>query len=284
MISPGQRITVLASSNNKPGAHIRRGSTGYISTNHRSVVIKKLNVVLMATEIIFNRFGFEEKYRCERKTVVALYPLINITEIKDHQAYLDKLTKKALDFIGVIKLHLSIVTKKVDIVVITTRPCSMSNNINEFKPWFLSILCRNEVYDFLTNNTDTPFKKAIKNIPIKGLNDLLIGAILDKKTSLELADNVFNTNKSIGVYDPVIKFLKIKICLENRLIVSNVNFQFVCKDERYSSYSLMWFLKSSRLPLQKGKTGVPEVNTLINNIIYNKNDNMGRWIDALNRL
>ena len=82
MFEPGTKVILVESSLHKTVGP-RKGSIGYVSNSLHTRIIPiiteefaSFNVVASLCEIIFIRFGFEERGRAERKTVISLFPVI----------------------------------------------------------------------------------------------------------------------------------------------------------------------------------------------------------------
>jgi hypothetical protein len=82
MFDPGTKVILVESSLHKTVGP-RKGSIGYISNSPNTRIIpiitegfSSFSVVAALCEIIFIRFGFEERGRMERKTVISVFPVV----------------------------------------------------------------------------------------------------------------------------------------------------------------------------------------------------------------
>ncbi len=95
MFDPGTKIILIESSLHKTVGP-RKGSIGYISncynTRTLQLMTEKFNsisVVASICEVMFIRFGFEERGRIERKTIISVIPILkreNQKKIKEEEA------------------------------------------------------------------------------------------------------------------------------------------------------------------------------------------------------
>lgn len=97
MFDTGTRVVVLASSTKK-GFGPKRGSIGYVSSQQPTSFIHHMNphdslsFLSMPITVAFSRYGFEEKRRCEFRTVINVLPVI-VEELKN-------ISSKIEDIIG----------------------------------------------------------------------------------------------------------------------------------------------------------------------------------------
>jgi hypothetical protein len=78
MFNPGAHIEIVASSKRK-GTGPRRGSLGFVKWASDNVQFED-GYALLTVEVIFYRFGFEERLRSEIKHVVIMLPTKHITD------------------------------------------------------------------------------------------------------------------------------------------------------------------------------------------------------------
>jgi len=76
MFQTGTRVMAVASTTGKKTGP-RRGSLGFFQGGHYAGRIEKPAAATVLTSIVFHRYGFENKYRAERKDVLALMPILS---------------------------------------------------------------------------------------------------------------------------------------------------------------------------------------------------------------
>jgi len=285
MIPIGQRVAVLASSTKKSGAHIRRGSIGYVSRTGRSVTIDSLKAVVTMARIVFVRFGFEKRSRNETKTVFLIYPLIPITVITNAQAYLNNLTKGALNSIEEIKNKLDEYEKDVYVVAAAQAPVNILTNKNEYRGWFLSALQSGKFYDMVTGYGNKNEEVMLKQVEDKtpGVKELLKSALLNKNFAINLSDAIYKEGYYSNIYTSITKIMKAKISLHVMSLCNDVRVILDIPEGNYiHKYNkIAWFLKSNNLSSNNNLT---PSDAVINGIVSRKTDNTSLWIAEFDRL
>lgn len=142
----GQQIQIIVSSQRAAGAKIRTGSTGFISNIYGSMFLEKLDISLMYCNVLFNRYGFEQRHRCENKKVIIIFPCREIfLEGVKIKPQLNKMLKSVIDSTAsIIDNFRNYDLKKKPIFIIATNINTDVYSSKEIhRAWFLSI-CNNK--------------------------------------------------------------------------------------------------------------------------------------------
>lgn len=93
MFSIGSKVVLFRSSHQK-SIGPKKGSIGYVSNNVGTAIHQEYEIISAVCDMYFTRYGFEEKNRSERKTVIALFPYIteqDTTASKEIQSIYDRI-------------------------------------------------------------------------------------------------------------------------------------------------------------------------------------------------
>jgi len=210
MITTGKRITVVNSSTSRKGAHIRRGSTGFIinTSNAYLCIIKNKTALIMPTFVTFNKFGFEKKQRCESKWVGIVLPLFDITgstAMEEINSLLINTTKynDHKKIMGNIKLSTFITIKMA--------PLNVLKDENEFSSWMVSVMHSNSFNMSLMHRCNTEFnKKLIKILSKVGIERPFNLQLLDKEKFLYKINLIFKGNRSHDVFNSIQTLLSLE--------------------------------------------------------------------------
>jgi hypothetical protein len=216
MIPVGHRVIVIASSNKKSGANIRRGSTGFIVGNNLFGSIDKLKCLYLITEVVFTRFGMEQKERCEKKPVIILFPCYPVGQITKYRKHLNRLTKNAVDYMDVFRSKFTEGLrrrKNIDIIIVSSAPVDISENLNEMKGWFYSAVASNifqrAVFSYKKDEHSAYLNRCLNEIPDKA--QLFKTSCSHYSRSKELAEDFFYYRKK---NEPIYKMMTAMLTLE----------------------------------------------------------------------
>lgn len=207
MIPVGSKIEVIASSTKGKGTKVRKGSLGYISTVGKVYCIgtKKSAtgaMFIVPAKIVFTQFGYETKERNEVKFVSLVYPSTDPKEIKNKRAYLNKLTKLALDHAEEVKQIFKtegITVKKIPAIAVHT--LNGTENVTrrkvDYSAWFRSIALSGILHEILYCNPNDPKLKTMNKLIVNDVNLLekLRAGTNSRNDATALVDNLFIKGK-----------------------------------------------------------------------------------------
>lgn len=164
MMPIGSKIQVVSSSTNKSGAKIRKGSLGYIAAIGRLQYIAENLPLVAPARVIFTRYGFERKERCEDKFVGLAIPLADFDFIKNTKAYLDKSVKQMQDANELLKtvfMKEGVKQKRFITVAasIDNSTQDMTQSSNELISWVLSVINSNALSEIFIPIPNSPKNK-----------------------------------------------------------------------------------------------------------------------------
>ena len=284
MFMIGQHIQVIASSQIAAGAKVRVGSTGFISNIIDSILIEKLKVGLVLCDVVFNRYGFEKKSRCESKKVIIVLPykdpILTNSKLK---IYLRKTIISLVDSTATVIKLLRLTNFKIKspiFIVVTHTNIDIYKSKETYRAWFLSIYKnrtmiekRDYVYNDHYNETNVLFENFTKKF------------LAQKKYTdvLNFADICYDKiNNNVVEYIEFINLLKTYIQLINlknmNIAIKITNFSI---PTIFNIISALYFLMSYKLGAFSNKkitinTQHPWTNKLHNYIHY--------WLLEFNKL
>jgi len=252
MIFTGQKITTLVSSNNIPGANVRKGSLGYVSVLGNPKFYYKIESLLVPAKIVFTRFGFEKKRRSETKIVFLLFPITKDAAIKNIRRHLNNRVKKAMSMHSILKRNLlseGVKLNKFDILIVTkTNLESNINTENEFEAWISSIIQSGIFHKLLTLGNKDEIKKAKQEL-VLGLPEVEESLRKCVKYNGEIGKLArFLQTRPVERLE-IIKQFKQYLHLDMRRTVAQsikkFDTNFLSPDNRYALY---WFFYNNNLP------------------------------------
>ena len=157
MLTTGKRVIVLNSSEVRRGAHVRRGSTGFIIETGTAHIhsFRKKSVLIVPTYISFSRFGFEKKIRRESKWVHAVLPLFRISEDDP-----DKLNQLLLT----LTKNKSVPKRNNTFITLKLSPTDIVENEREFSNWFISAISSHNFEVTLMQRRNTKLNSELRSI------------------------------------------------------------------------------------------------------------------------
>lgn len=199
MIETGTKVIVLSSSCKKKTSP-RRGSVGFVSKVRRYgpeiSYIDGEDAFINLTKVIFTRYGFEHKERCESKFFLNVFPSY-LSERKINEALLERHTKiMELNKAPTINRKLSeaygkaSVTATVGVLVpITTNNNVMELSDNEFTAWLTSFLYEHTFNVLIENaySTNDKISKVVDHNVVSTLMHLSHSSSLRKELFPKIA-------------------------------------------------------------------------------------------------
>lgn len=137
MFEPGQRVVVIASSLKKNQIGPRKGSIGYMcgfaETNNFSTGITGETVFTSLQNVVFTKYGFEKKSRCEAKSIITILP--TFTTEKRYEDLVKNINQKNI----ILRLQ-EFIYKHESFPVCLVAPYRIANleDDNEFNCWLES--------------------------------------------------------------------------------------------------------------------------------------------------
>ena len=174
MFDLGKKIIVIESSHRKV-TNPRKGTTGYVSSCYGIRSFFNHNLCAMLCEIYFVKYGFEKQQRLEKRTVIAVVPIINrkrsdnvCQQIKTVKSKL--IFESGLDTLNDIRAHFSMA---IITPVVMLAPLEYDNtnlltcHYKEFKAWVECHTSNDEFISYLNSSMQSGHYKN-SNMPLLG--------------------------------------------------------------------------------------------------------------------
>lgn len=205
MIFEGTKVCVVSSSESRNGNKIRRGSLGYLSSvGLQTHIGRQEPLVIVPAQIIFTRFGFQNKDRSESKLVYLVFPLRWDDNAKNKLKLLDKFTSMAKgtkpnlnNMLYTLAGHRilthnvghNVKSNKIPAVVVKAVDSNIMSSENEFKSWLKSVLSGSLITTLISSNKKSKVYKTYEIL--EKSNDYFKTHLLTKKLKT-FVDNAYN--------------------------------------------------------------------------------------------
>jgi hypothetical protein len=197
MIPRGHKIIVLASSTNKSGAKVRKGSIGFVAGIGATHEFPRQGMYVTPAKIVFTRYGHESIQRNETKFVTLIHPVVKPLNIQHPQRTLNKLVISSIDMTDRIKKHFETegVTGRPTVSIVIDRlrkDTNLLNNLNDLKAWTSSVLQNGTLHPVVMapehSNLNVAKEELIDGFP--EFKTRLKNCILHRKQSNEFIDTI----------------------------------------------------------------------------------------------
>lgn len=215
---------ILVESSCRKSTGPRRGSVGYVSNISTSMMIPEHGIAVSLIEVFFYRYGFEQKTRIEKKTVLNVFPIVGQKGEGDIQHQVSTIMDKVRndEFLTKSIRQLFETKESTHVIIAVPRSCNAPNMLscstNEFYAWGQAILSNVYIRAYVNESlTEGHFTNSKIDSMIDGnVWDRLLRMTMDREHRIAILRNWVSNSV---IREKTAKILRILTIMAGRVYV-----------------------------------------------------------------